>query len=176
MEETRAQDLQEKNMTEEVQPMVLTTMPTIPVATRCNRCRRRLKIESSVIRGIGPVCAKRGLKSLGDLVTKDLENQEYNAVLSAFENVVIMLKQDEATLDHETLYRSRFSDLFKTKAGRVEVLEVVYSVLGDTCNQLTENVAVAFVIENLFIQLGARDEGEKARKRLIKLAQKVGKL
>jgi len=135
-----------------------------------------LKVESSVIRGIGPVCAKRGLKSLGALVTKEFENQERDAVLFAFENVVATLKQDETTLDQEVLYRSRFNDLFKAKAGRVEVLEVAYAVLGDTCNQLTENTSVALVIEDLFTQLGAKDEGEKARIRLIKLAQKVGKL
>jgi len=144
---------------------------------KCNRCRRKLVREASVIKGIGPVCEKRGLKSLGIRAVEVVDVSQLADLLTALDNIKMALFRDgEAALEFEELHRQKFQEIVNKGANRVELLGVVYEILADVCNQLPGSIEVADSLKTLFFVVGAAEEGEAAHKRLVRLIKKVGVL
>jgi NAD(P)-dependent dehydrogenase (short-subunit alcohol dehydrogenase family) len=146
------------------------------ITIRCNRCRKRLKVESSVIRGIGPVCAKRALRALGANATVVVTEDNRKEIFEALDMVNSALTLEEATLDHDVENRAKLLELYNQKASRTSIMEVIYAIFADVCNQLPTITDVADAVTALFSRIGASDEGDKARKRLERLAAKAGNL
>jgi hypothetical protein len=144
---------------------------------KCNRCRRKLLREASVIKGIGPVCEKRGLKSLGTRAVEVVDTTQLTELLAALDNIKMALFRDgEAALEFEELHRQKFQDIIGKGANRVELLGVTYEILADICNQLPGSIEVADTLKALFFIVGAIEEGDVAHKRIVRLIKKVGVL
>jgi len=144
---------------------------------KCNRCRRKLTREASVIKGIGPICEKRGLKSLGVRAVEVVDNTHLNELLNALTGIkTAMFSDGEAVLEFETLHNQKIQDVVAKGANRVELLGVAYEIMADVCNQLPGSVQVADAIQSLFFVVGAAEEGEAAHKRICRLIKKVGVL
>lgn len=142
--------------------------------TKCNRCRRKLVREASVIKGIGPVCEKRGLKSLGTRAVEVVDNTHLIELQSALLGVKTSLFNDgEALLEFEALHNQRLLDITSKGSNRVELLGLAYEILADVCNQLPGSVEVADALRRLFFVVGATEEGEAAHKRILRLIKKV---
>lgn len=154
-------------------------MAAVTTGPRCNRCRKHLKAQSSVIRGIGPVCARSVIKHLAQglrgherhkLLNSLFATEVNDAILSAYDKLVLELQADECTLD--TDHRTPLNDLL-VKSSRVSVVEYALIIYADVCNQLSKATTVAIAVRDFFVALGLGEEAEKAYKRLIKLASKV---
>ena len=153
-----------------LQPTALVVTAAFPAkACHCNRCGRNLIREDSVLRGIGPVCARRALKTQQRL-TDAISTEEYDVIGVSFQGIVNALALEKLVLPHETEYRAAL----KTAANRVVALGASYEILGLICNEIFNlmptDVRTAFAVENLFQTLGNPEEGEKARKRIVKVA------
>jgi len=145
--------------------------------TKCNRCRRKLVREASVIKGIGPVCEKRGLKSLGVRAVEVIDVTQLTELLTALDNIKMALFRDgEAAMEFEELHRQKFQETTSRGANRVELLGVTYEILADICNQLPGSIEVADTLKTLFFVVGAAEEGEAAHKRIVRLIKKVSVL
>jgi len=148
--------------------------------SRCNRCRKHLKAMSSIIRGVGPVCARNILKRLafglrGHARHKFLNEvfaPEVNAgVLTAYDDIIVALQADGCSMDVD--HRGPFSELL-AKGSRIKVVEYVLVIFADICNQLSQSIKAAEATRSFFIVLGLGDEeADKAYNRLVKLAKKV---
>jgi hypothetical protein len=144
---------------------------------KCNRCRRKLTREASIIKGIGPVCERRGLKSLGVRAVEIVDNTHLNELLNALIGIKTALFNDgEAVLEFEALHNQKIQDIVNKGVNRVELLGVAYEVMADVCNQLPGSAEVADAIKTLFFVVGASEEGEAAHKRICRLIKKVGVL
>lgn len=144
---------------------------------KCNRCRKKLSREASRIKGIGPVCERRGLKSLGARAVEKIDSAQLEELLSALENIKMALFRDgEAAMEFEELHRQKLTDIANKGDNRVELLGVVYEILADVCNQLPGSMEVADTIKTLFFVVGAAEEGDAAHKRIGRIIKKVGVL
>jgi len=144
---------------------------------KCNRCRRKLTREASVIKGIGPICERRGLKSLGIRANDIIGDDNLNELQIALCGIKTALFNDgEAVLEFENLHTQKFQDIVSKGSNRVELLGVAYEILADVCNQLPGSVEVADAIKSLFFVVGATEEGDAAHKRILRLIKKVGVL
>jgi hypothetical protein len=142
---------------------------------RCNRCRKALTVEASRIKGIGPICEKRGLKSLGAKASQTVEEHQREEILNAIRGIEQALFEDfEGTLDYGNLHREKIERITKDGGDHVEILGVTYEVLADVFNQLPGDYAVASATKLLFTVIGAPEEGEAAHKRLSRLIKKTG--
>lgn len=146
--------------------------PTSLVMTKtchCNRCGRNLIREDSVLRGIGPVCARRALKTQQRL-EEQITECEHDVIEISFQGIIDALSLEKLVLPHEVEYRAAL----KTATNRVVALGASYEILGLICNEvynlMPTDVRTAFAVENLFQTLGNPEEGEKARKRIVKVA------
>ena len=145
--------------------------------TKCNRCRRKLVREASVIKGIGPICEKRGLKSLGVRAVEVVDVTQLTELLTALDNIKMALFRDgEAAMEFEELHRQKFQEITSRGANRVELLGVTYEILADICNQLPGSIEVADTLKTLFFVVGAAEEGDAAHKRIVRLIKKVSVL
>lgn len=152
--------------------------PTVPTV-KCNRCRKILTAQSSIIRGIGPVCARNILRHLGQglrgrarqQLLQSLYAEDINArILRTYDDLIVALTEGEYLLD--TDHRPKLEELL-TKSSRVSVVEYVLVIYADVCNQLCTATTVAEATKHFFYALGLGDEAEKAYKRLIKIAKKA---
>ena len=147
---------------------------------KCNRCRKHLTATSSVIRGIGPVCARRILSHIATGLRGKKRHEFLNAlfaserndnILSTYDSIVLALKEGDCSLDVD--HRNPLSELL-ISGSRLKVVEYVLTIYADICNQLCRATTVAVAVKNFFTVLGlGDDEATKAYKRLIKLASKV---
>jgi len=147
------------------------------VLVKCNRCRRKLTREASKIKGIGPVCEKRGLKSLGIRSSEVVIDDHRFELVGALNNIVAALFHDgEAMLDNQDAHYTKLNELLAANASRVDVLGWAYEIMADVCNQLPGSMEVADTAKHLFFVVGAPEEGDVAMKRIKKIIQKVGAL
>lgn len=136
--------------------------------SHCNRCGRTLTAQHSVLRGIGPVCGKRALSGLSDPYGS-LTISDQDLIIREFDKVVASLATENLTLPHEEQHREALKAV-----DRVTALGAAYEILGQICNEvynlMPTDVATAFAVEQLFVIVGNAEEGEKARKRIVKVA------
>lgn len=151
-----------------------------PAGPRCNRCRKPLKAQSSIIRGIGPVCARSVLKKFGGTL-KGSERKKFlktpfvpgviDLTLIAYDNIITALRDDDRSLDVD--HRDKLAEVLK-KESKVKVIEYALVIYADVCNQLSVMTTVAGAVKHFFIMLGIdSEETEKAYERLIKIANKA---
>lgn len=142
---------------------------------RCNRCRKALTREASRIKGIGPICEKRGLKALGAKATDTVQESQLAGLLLAIGEIEKALFDDyEGSLDYGALHCEKITKIVEDGGDHVELLGVTYEVLADVCNQLPGDNRVADAMKSLFTLIGAGEEGEVAHDRLCKLIKKAG--
>lgn len=156
----------------------MTTLPVVPVVIcKCNRCRRKLTREASRIKGIGPVCEKRGLKSLGVRASEVVVDDHRIELTGALNGIIAALFHDgEATLDSQDIHFTKLDTLITSGSNRVELLGWAYEIMADVCNQLPGSMEVANAAKHLFFIVGAPEEGDAALKRIKKIIEKVGAL
>lgn len=152
-------------------------MSTGVVAVRCNRCRKPLTVEASRIKGIGPVCEKRGLKSLGARAGQAVQQNQEEELLRTIEGIKMALFNDyEGSLDFYELHCQRIQQVCAEGGDHVELLGIAYEVLADVCNQMPGDNRVADATKLLFTVIGVPEEAEAAHKRLCRIVKKAGVL
>lgn len=146
-------------------------LPTV----RCNRCRKGLTVEASRIKGIGPICERKGLRALGGLVNQPIPLNRSQEFFDAFSKIEIALHNDfEGSLDYGNVHRDKIIALLSQEADHAEMLGFAYEVLADVCNQLPGSYEVADAAKFFFFVVGAPEEGEVAYKRLSRIIKKAG--
>lgn len=151
-----------------------------PAGPKCNRCQKPLKAQSSIIRGIGPVCARSILKKFGGtlkgsekkkFLTTPFVQETTSLALAAYDDIVIALRDDDRSLDVD--HRDKLEEALK-KESKVKVIEYALVIYADVCNQLSVMTTVAGAVKSFFIELRIdKEETEKAYERLLKIATKA---
>lgn len=138
----------------------------------CNRCGRSLTAESSYIRGIGPVCARRAFAALGDLKGQTINSTFEQEMLVILDGVVTALTDEVKALDRETDHRTRITTELCEGTDRAKALEIAYEILGDVYAQMPTGAKIQGAVATMFLTIGANDEAEQAKKRLRTLSKK----
>jgi len=147
---------------------------TTSAPCKCNRCRKRLTREASIIKGIGPICEKRGLKSLGVRAAEVVQEEHRNQLVLAVDGIRDALYRDEgAVLEYEALHRQNLDSIISKGSNRIELLGLAYEIMADVCNQLPGSIEVADAVRTLFFVVGAVEESEAAHKRICRLIKKM---
>lgn len=142
---------------------------------RCNRCRKALTREASRIKGIGPICEKRGLKALGTLASQAVGTDRETEIIGALTKIQDALFADfKGSLEYYTLHQEKIHQLIEDGGDHVELLGISYEILADICNQLPGDYVVADATKLFFLVIGAPEEGEAAHKRLSRIIKKSG--